>query len=113
MRRDTSQDGEAQASRPGLSIVAAQLAMACDSPVSGSRSVRLGEALSGLARDLAAARREIAVLKRENAALRAQLELGGPGMSSVERHADAVANTPVRELLAARARARGSRDGTG
>ena len=79
MRPDTSQDRESRLSRPGLSTVAAQLAMARDQPASRARSSRLGEAVAGLAQDLAAARREIALLKREIAALKSQLELGGPG----------------------------------
>lgn len=38
-----------------------------------ARASRLGDALAGLAQDLAAARREVALLKRENAALRSEL----------------------------------------
>jgi hypothetical protein len=39
------------------------------------RAARLGAALEGVARELAAARREIAVLRRENAALRSKLDV--------------------------------------
>jgi hypothetical protein len=38
------------------------------------RAARLGVALEGLARELAAARHEVAVLRRENAALRSKLD---------------------------------------
>ncbi|MGB0091343.1 MAG: hypothetical protein WBP81_02230 [Solirubrobacteraceae bacterium] len=41
------------------------------------RAARLGVALEGVARELAAARREIAVLRRENAALRSKLDVIG------------------------------------
>lgn len=74
-----SQDWETRASRSGLSLVTAPLAIAPDQPALGARSSRLGEALAGMAQDLAAARREVAVLKRENAALRSRLGLGGQG----------------------------------
>ena len=76
MRPDVSQARETRGSRPGLSIVAAQLAIAGDQDqrVLVGRSLRLGEALAGLPKDLAAARREIAQLKRENATLRSQLD---------------------------------------
>ena len=41
------------------------------------RAERLGDALVGLARELADARRQIALLRRENAELRTQLERDG------------------------------------
>ena len=49
-----------------------------DQPAPIERESRLGEALAGLAQDLAATRRQIAVLKRENAALRSRLNVEGP-----------------------------------
>ena len=64
------------ASIPGLSIVAKRLVAAGDQRELAGR-VRLGQALSELARELAASRREIAVLKRENAALRSKLDAAG------------------------------------
>ncbi len=77
MRPDNSQNGGTATSIPGLSIVAKRLVAAGDQPELAGR-VRLGQALSELARELAASRREIAVLKRENAELRSQLDLGAP-----------------------------------
>ncbi len=62
---------------PGLSIVARQLAAAGDERELAGRA-RLGQALSQLARELAASHREIAVLKRENAELRAELRAREP-----------------------------------
>jgi hypothetical protein len=61
-----------------LAAVVAQLAATRDQPAPVGRESRLGDALAGLAQELAVARREIAALKRENAALRSQLDLGGP-----------------------------------
>jgi hypothetical protein len=78
VRPDKSQNWGNGASRPGLSAVAAQIAATRDQPAPAGRESRLGEALAGLAQDLALARREIAVLKRENAALRSRLDVGGP-----------------------------------
>jgi len=70
MRPDTSQRQGNGASRHGLSLVAAQLAVH-DGPGPGRES-RLGVALARMAQELAAARREITALKRENAALRSK-----------------------------------------
>jgi hypothetical protein len=55
----------------------AQLAATRDQPAPLGRESRLGDALAGLAQDLAVARRQIAVLKRENAALRSRLHVVG------------------------------------
>lgn len=60
-----------------MSAVVAQVAATRDEPAPVGPESRLGDALTGLARDLAVARREIAMLKRENAALRSRLDLGG------------------------------------
>ena len=49
------------------------------------REQRLGNALAGLARDLADARRQIASLSRENRALRAQIERLGQDPDGVLR----------------------------
>jgi hypothetical protein len=55
----------------------AQLAATRDQPAPLGRESRLGDALAGLAQDLAVARRQIAVLKRANAALRSRLHRRG------------------------------------
>ena len=67
MRPDNSQDWGNGASRPGLSAVVAQFAAMRDQPAPLGRESRLGDALAGLAQDLAVARRQIGVLKRERA----------------------------------------------
>jgi hypothetical protein len=77
VRPDKSQKRRIAASGPGLSMVAVQSAGETDDAVSVlvRRAARLGVALEGLARELAAARREIAVLRRENTALRSKLDV--------------------------------------
>ena len=77
MRPDNSQNRGNGASRPRLSSVVAQIAATRDQPAGMGRESRLGDALAGLAHELAVARREIAVLKRENAELRSKLDAGG------------------------------------
>ena len=78
VRPDNSQNWGNGASQPGLSAVVAQIAATRDQPAPVERESRLGEALAGLAQDLAVAHRQIAVLKRENAALRSRLNVEGP-----------------------------------
>jgi uncharacterized protein YbcI len=67
VRPDNSQNRGNGAGRPWSSSVVAQSAATGDQPAPVGRESRLGDALAGLAQDLAVARRQIAVLKRENA----------------------------------------------
>jgi hypothetical protein len=70
-RPDNPEIRASGASLPDVSMLAAQ-----DDPLRARPAARLGVALVGLARELAATRREIAVLKRENAALRSSIDGG-------------------------------------
>ena len=68
--------------------------------VPAARAGRLGTALAGLARELAAARSEIAVLKRENATLTARLDSRSGAVSHARRRTiDGTAGDAARERL--------------
>ncbi len=73
MRPDKSQIRTDE--RLGAASVTAGAARLADSR-DDARALRLGSALTGMARDLASARRELTALRRENAALRSRLEAG-------------------------------------